>query len=307
MKKKVAIIGAGNVGATLAQLVTMSGIADIILFDIVKDMPQGKALDMSEACPLWGVSVDIKGTNEYSDIRGADIVIVTAGIGRKPGMSRDDLLSTNATIIKGVGREIARYCPDAAVIAVTNPMDVMAQVIYRETGFDSRRVMGMGGILDSSRFRTFVSSELGVSVQDVEALVLGGHGDQMVPLPRFTTVRGIPITELIDAGRIQQLIERTRNGGAEIVGLLKHGSAYYAPASSTFQMVKSILLDEKRLAPCAALLQGEYGIKGVYAGVPVILGTRGVEKIVELELDGNEKSALMDSIKSVEKLLSTLY
>jgi len=306
MKNKVAVIGAGNVGATLAQLLAQTGLADIVLFDIVEDMPQGKALDIMESCPLWGSAARITGTNDYGDIRGAGIVVVTAGIARKPGMSRDDLLSTNAGIMKGVAREIASCCPDAIVVVVTNPMDVMSQVVYRETGFSPERVMGMGGILDSARLRTFVAGELGVSFEDTEALVLGGHGDQMVPLPRYTTVRGVPITELLDTGTIERLIDRTRRGGAEIVGLLKSGSAYYAPAASACQMVKAILLDEKRVAPCAVYLNGEYGVKGVYAGVPVVLGARGVEKIIELELDTGEMEAFQESVRAVERLLSKM-
>lgn len=304
MRNKVSLIGAGNVGATLGQLIAQSGLADIVMFDVVQDMPMGKALDMAESCPLWGSSVNVTGTNNYSDINGSSIVVITAGIARKPGMSRDDLLSTNITIMRGVSKEIAKYCPDSVVIVVTNPMDVMAQIVYQETGFSHKRVIGMGGILDSARFRTFVANELGVSYQDTEALVLGGHGDQMVPLTRYTTVRGLPITELLDTDTIQRLIERTRNGGAEIVGLLKSGSAYYAPASSAFQMVKSVLLDEKRVAPCAVYLEGEYGVKGAYAGVPIVLGASGVEKVIEVPLDKNEKKAFMESVEAVKKLLS---
>jgi malate dehydrogenase len=306
MNKKISVIGAGNVGATLGQLIAQSGIADVILFDIVEDMPKGKALDISESCPLWGSSSNVQGTNDYADIKGSSIVVVTAGIARKPGMSRDDLLSTNAGIMKGISKEIVKYCPDSIVIVVTNPMDVMAQVVFKETGFDHERVMGMGGILDSARFRTFVADELGVSYNDTEALVLGGHGDQMIPLPRFTTVRGVPITELMKADVIERLIDRTRNGGAEIVGLLKTGSAYYAPASSAFQMVKSVLLDEKRIAPCAVYLNGEYGVKDVYTGVPVVLGADGVERIIEVSLDEKERSAFMDSADAVKKLLEKL-
>ncbi len=306
MNKKVSVIGAGNVGATLGQLIAQSGIADVVLFDIVEDMPKGKALDLSESCPLWGSSSHVHGTNDYADIEGSSIVVVTAGIARKPGMSRDDLLSTNAGIMKGVSKEIVNYCPDSIVIVVTNPMDVMAQVVFRETGFDHKRVMGMGGILDSARFRTFLADELGVSYNDTEALVLGGHGDQMVPLPRFTTVRGVPVAELMDSDVIERLIDRTRKGGAEIVGLLKSGSAYYAPASSAFQMVKSVLLDEKRVAPCAVYLNGEYGVHGVYTGVPVVLGTEGVERIIEVSLDEKERSAFMDSANAVKKLLEKL-
>ncbi len=306
MNKKVSVIGAGNVGATLGQLIAQSGIADVVLFDIVEDMPKGKALDLSESCPLWGTSSHVKGTNDYADIEGSSIVVVTAGIARKSGMSRDDLLSTNAGIMKGVSKEIVKYCPDSIVIVVTNPMDVMAQIMFKETGFDHERVMGMGGILDSARFRTFVADELGVSYSDTEALVLGGHGDQMVPLPRFTTVRGVPVTELMNADVIERLIARTRNGGAEIVGLLQTGSAYYAPASSAFQMVRSVLLDEKRVAPCAVYLNGEYGVKGLYTGVPVIIGSDGVERIIEVSLDEKEKKAFMDSADSVKKMLEKL-
>jgi len=306
MRKKVSVIGAGNVGATLAQYIAQSGLADVILFDIVEGMPAGKALDMAEACPLWEVPSTVIGTNSYSDIEGSDIVVITAGIARKSGMSRDDLLATNIKIMKGVSKELNRYCPNAVIIVVTNPMDVMAQVVQRETGFDHKKVIGMGGILDSARFRTFVSFELKVSAQDVEALVLGGHGDQMVPLPRFTTVRGVPITELLPDGEIEKLIERTRNGGAEIVSLLKTGSAYYAPAASAFQMVRAVLLDEKRMAPCAVLLNGEYGHTGIYAGVPVILGAFGVEKIVELELTDKEKDAFSASVQAVEKLIQNI-
>jgi len=306
MRNKVSVIGAGNVGATLAQYIAQSGLADVVLFDVIEDMPAGKALDIAEACPLWGVPATIKGTNDYADIQGSEMVVITAGMARKPGMSRDDLLATNVAIIKGVSKEIKRYSPDAMIIVVTNPMDVMAQVVQRETGIEPERVIGMGGILDSARFRTFVSLEMNIAAQDVEALVLGGHGDQMVPLPRFTTVRGVPITELISKERIERLIERTRNGGAEIVALLKSGSAYYAPAASAMQMVRSVLLDEQRMVPCAALLIGEYGYKGVYAGVPVILGSKGVERIVELALNEKEYKALGASIQAVEKLLKSI-
>ncbi len=306
MRRKVSVIGAGNVGATLAQYIAMSGLANVTLYDIVDGMPQGKALDMLEATPLWDVSVQVTGTNDLTDIRDSDIVVITAGAARKPGMSRDDLLNINASVIGSVSSTIKEVCPEAIVIVVTNPMDVMAQLCWQETGFDSTRVMGMGGVLDSSRFRTFVAEKLGVSVQDVEALVLGGHGDQMVPMPRFTTVRGVSITELLSEEEIESLIERTRNGGAEIVSLLKTGSAYYAPAASTFQMVKSILLDEKRLLPAAAYLNGEYGVKGLYVGVPVILGKAGVEKIVELPLTEKEKEGFSRSVEAVSTLLESL-
>ncbi len=306
MRKKVSIIGAGNVGATVAEHIVMSGISDVILYDIVEDLPQGKALDMMEATPLWDVSVDVRGTNELKDIQGSDVVVITAGAARKPGMSRDDLLNINARVVGSVSEAIKEYAPDAVVIVVTNPMDVMAQLCWKTTGFAYTRVMGMGGVLDAARFRTFVSMELGVSQADIEALVLGGHGDQMVPMPRFTTVRGVSIIELLDKETIDKLIERTRNGGAEIVSLLKKGSAYYAPAASTFQMVRAVLLDEKRMLPAAAYLNGEYGVEGIYMGVPIILGKDGVERVVELELNDEERQALQRSVEAVRSLVEKI-
>jgi malate dehydrogenase len=306
MKKKISVIGAGNVGATTAQLIVQSGIADVVLYDIVEGMPQGKALDIAEACPLWSSSAKITGTNRYADIAGSDLVVVTAGLARKPGMSRSDLLHANADIIRGVSLEISKYSPNSIIIIVTNPMDVMAQLAWKTTEFSCRRVMGMGGVLDASRLTAFLAWELQVSPEDIEATVLGGHGDDMLPLPRFTTVKGIPLTELLPKKKIDSLIERTRNGGAEIVSLLKSGSAYYAPAASTFQMIKSILLDEKRLLPCAAFLNGEYGIKDIYMGVPVILGETGVEKIVEVKLTKEEKAQFRKSSASVRKLVEKL-
>jgi malate dehydrogenase len=306
MKRKVSVIGAGNVGATTAQLVVQSGIADVVLFDVVEGMPQGKALDMAEACPLWNSSSSIKGTNDYSDTSGSDIVVVTAGLARKPGMSRSDLLHANADIIRAVCSQVAEKSPHAILIIVTNPMDVMAQLAWKTTEFSSKCVMGMGGVLDAARLAAFLSWELKVSPEDIEAIVLGGHGDDMVPLPRFTTVKGIPLTELLSKKKIESLIDRTRNGGAEIVGLLKAGSAYYAPAASTFQMVKSILLDEKRMLPCAAYLNGEYGTRDIYMGVPAILGKEGVEKIVEVKLTKEEKAQFKKSSASVRKLIERL-
>ncbi|MEW6585141.1 MAG: malate dehydrogenase [Nitrospirota bacterium] len=306
MKKKVSIIGAGNVGATTALLVVQSGIADVVLFDIVEGMPQGKALDLAEACPLWNSSSKITGTNSYSDTAGSDVIVITAGLARKPGMSRSDLLHANANIIKSASFDVAKASPHSIIIVVTNPMDVMAQLAWKTSEFSCKRVMGMGGILDASRFRSFLSWELKVSPEDVEALVLGGHGDDMVPLPRFTTAKGIPVTELLPKKKIEALIDRTRNGGAEIVSLLKSGSAYYAPAASAFQMVKSILMDEKRLLPCAAYLNGEYGIKDTYMGVPAILGKEGVEKIMEVKLTKEEKTQFKKSYASVQKLLKQL-
>jgi len=268
---------------TLAQLIVQAGLSDVVLYDIVEGMPQGKALDMMEASSLWDVSVNIRGVNDLKDISGSHIVVITAGAARKPGMSRDDLLNINAGVVRTVSKGIAEYCPESIVIVVTNPMDVMAQLCRAMTGFPAERVMGMGGVLDSARFRTFVAEELGVSAQDVDALVLGGHGDRMVPMPRYTTVRGVPITDLLPAGKIESLIERTRNGGAEIVSLLK-------TAASAFQMVRAILLDEKRVVPAAVRLNGEYGIDGLYAGVPVVVGSKGVERIIELRLEGDEKA-----------------
>lgn len=306
MKKKVSVIGAGNVGATTAQLIVQSGIADVVLYDIVEGMPQGKALDMAEACPLWNSSASIKGTNSYVDTAGSDIVVVTAGLARKPGMSRSDLLHANADIIRGVCTTIANHSPNSIIIIVTNPMDVMAHLAWKTTEFSCRRVMGMGGILDAARLTAFLAWELHVSPEDIEATVLGGHGDDMLPLPRFTTVKGVPLTELLTKKKIDVLIERTRNGGAEIVSFLKSGSAYYAPAASTYQMAKSILLDEKRLLPCAAFLNGEYGIKDIYMGVPVILGETGVEKIIEVKLTKEERAQFRKSSASVRKLVAKL-
>ena len=306
MRKKVSVIGAGNVGATTAQFVLQSGIADVVLFDVVDGMPQGKSLDLAEACPLWNSPSRIIGTHNYSDTKDSDIVVITAGLARKPGMSRNDLIHANADIIRKVSIEVAKTSPNALAIVVTNPMDVMAQLAWKTTEFSCKRVMGMGGILDASRLRTFLSLELHVSPEDIEALVLGGHGDDMVPLSRFITVKGIQITELLPKKKIDALIERTRNGGAEIVSLLKSGSAYYAPAAATFQMIRSILLDEKRMLPCAAYLNGEYGIKDIYMGVPVVLGKEGVEKIVEIKFTKEERTQFRKSCSSVRKLVEKL-
>jgi malate dehydrogenase len=306
MKKKISIIGAGNVGATTALFIVLSGIADVVLFDIAEGIPQGKALDLAEACPLCNSSSTIIGTNDYTDTAGSDIVVITAGFPRKPGMSRNDLLHVNADVIRETSIAIAKISPNAIIIVVTNPMDVMAQLAWKTTEFSCKRVMGMGGLLDTSRLTAFLAWELNVSPEDIEAIVLGGHGDEMVPLPRFTTVKGIPVTELLPTNIIESLIERTRKGGAEIVTLLKSGSAYYAPAAATSKMVQSILLDEKRVLPCAAYLNGEYGIKDVYLGVPVILGKEGVEKIVEVKITKEEKRQLRKSCTSVRKLIKKL-
>ncbi|OHE57673.1 MAG: malate dehydrogenase [Thermodesulfovibrio sp. RBG_19FT_COMBO_42_12] len=306
MRKKVSIIGAGNVGATTAQFVVQSGLADVVLFDIAEGIPQGKALDLAEACPLWNSSSTIKGTNNYSDTAGSDIVVIAAGFPRKPGMSRGDLLLANANVIRETCVNVAKTSTNAIIIVVTNPMDIMAQLAWKTTEFSCKRVIGMGGILDAARLTAFLSWELDVSPEDVEALVLGGHGDEMVPLTRFTAVKGMPVTELLPKNGIESLIERTRKGGAEIVALLKTGSAYYAPAAATFQMIRSILLDEKRLFPCAAYLNGEYGFKDIYMGVPVILGKEGIEKIVEVKLTKEEKAQFRKSCTSVRKLIKKL-
>ncbi len=306
MKNKVAIIGTGNVGTSIAQLIAFHGIADIVLFDIIRDMPQGKALDLSEACPLWNSVSNITGTSEYIDIAGSDTVVITAGVARMSGMSRDDLLHTNAGIIKCASIEIAKQCPDAKIIVVTNPMDALSQLAWVSTGFSSNRVMGMGGVLDSARLRTFIAWELGISPENVETIILGGHGDTMVPMTRFTTVRGIPVTKLIPSEKIESLIESTRNAGSDIVSLLKSGSAYYAPAAATFSMIKAIIFDEKSLLPVACYLDGEYGEKDIYVGVPAIIGKTGVEKIIELDLNEQEKKGFEQSINAVRELLKKI-
>ncbi|MEK7267737.1 MAG: malate dehydrogenase [Nitrospirota bacterium] len=306
MRKKVSVIGAGNVGASAAQLVAQASLADVVLFDIADGIPQGKALDIAEACPIWNSSVSVEGTNSYADTKNSDIVVITAGFPRKPNMSRDDLLHANADIVKAVSGAIAKTSPNAIVIVVTNPMDVMAQLAWKATEFSCKRVIGMGGILDAARLRAFLSWELNISPEDIETIVLGGHGDQMVPLPRFTTVKGIAITEFLKKKTIDSLVHRTRNGGAEIVSLLKSGSAYYAPAAAVVQMIKSILLDEKRMFPCAAYLNGEYGMKDIYLGVPVILGREGVERVVEIKLTKEERAQLKESCSAVKKLVKKL-
>lgn len=306
MRKKVSVIGAGNVGASAAQMVAQASLADVVLFDIAGGIPQGKALDIAEACPIWNSSVSVKGTNSYADTKDSDIVAITAGFPRKPNMSRDDLLHANADVVKAVSGAIAKTSPNAIVIVVTNPMDVMAQLAWKTTEFSCKRVIGMGGILDATRLRAFLSWELNVSPEDIETIVLGGHGDQMVPLPRFTTVKGIAITEFLKKKTIDSLVHRTRNGGAEIISLLKSGSAYYAPATAVVQMIKSILLDEKRMFPCAAYLNGEYGMKDIYLGVPVILGREGVERVVEIKLTKEERAQFKESCSAVKKLLKKL-
>ena len=309
MDKKVTVIGAGNVGATAAQRLAEKQLCDVVLVDIVEGVPQGKSLDLNEAAPIEKHDSHLTGTNGYEETAGSDIVIITAGIPRKPGMSRDDLISTNAGIVRAVTKEVASRSPEAILIIVSNPLDAMCHVAFDAAGFPKERVIGMAGVLDSARFRTFISMELDVSVENTHAFVLGGHGDTMVPLPRYSTVAGIPITELMAPDRIDALVERTRNGGAEIVGLLKTGSAYYAPASAAVEMAESILKDKKKILPCAAYLQGEYGQQDLFIGVPVKLGAKGVEDIIEITLTDEEKQALQksaDAVQELKDLLKTL-
>lgn len=306
MRKKVAIVGAGNVGATLALFVTNSGLADVVLFDIVEGMPQGKALDILQNTAVLGVKSSVVGTNNLDDLAGSDIIVITAGLARKPGMRRKDLLMANADIVGGIVKKIAPQCPDAIYIVVTNPMDVMSYVTLAVSKVTRQRVLGMGGILDSSRFKTFISMELGVSPRDIETLVLGGHGLYMVPLVRFTTVKGIPLSKWLSKEKIEALVTRTREGGAEIVALLKTGSAYYAPAQSTFEMIKAIILDEKRVLPCSVYLDGEYGAKDVFNGVPVVLGKQGLERIIEVELTEDERKAFENSNEEVKGMMKIL-
>ena len=305
-KKKVTIIGAGNVGATTAHLLALKGYCDVVLQDIVEGLPQGKALDMLEAGPVEGYDGQITGTNGWDETAGSDVVVVTSGIARKPGMSRDDLLNTNAGIVGGVVKEAAAMSPDAVIVIVTNPMDAMCHVALKASGFPKARVIGQGGVLDTARFRTFIAQEVGVSVKEVEAYVLGGHGDTMVPLTRFTTVAGVPIADMLPKERVDQIVQRTRDGGAEIINYLKTGSAYYAPASGVVAMVDSILLDRKRILPCATLLEGEYGVEGLYIGVPVKLSSKGVEEIVQIELTEEEKGMLNHSADAVQELVDIL-
>jgi malate dehydrogenase len=305
-RRKVTVIGAGNVGATAAQRIAEAGVADVCLIDVVEGLPQGKALDLAQAAPLQHHDQVIYGTNDYSDTTESDVVVVTAGLARQPGMSRDDLLLKNAAIVRSVVQQAVHYSPDSILIIVTNPLDAMVHVAIETSGFPRERVIGMAGVLDSARFSSFIAQDLGVSVSDVSAFVLGGHGDTMVPVPRYSTVAGIPLPELIKPERIQEMVERTRNGGAEIVTLLKSGSAFYAPASSVLHMVDSILNDRKRVLSCAVLLRGEYGIDGLAVGVPTVLGAAGVERIIEVSLTEAERAALNASADSVRKLVDTL-
>ncbi len=307
-RNKIALIGAGNIGGTLAHLAALKEMGDVVIFDIVEGMPAGKALDLAQSGPVEGYDVNLKGTNDYADIAGADVIIVTAGVARKPGMSRDDLLGINLKVMKSVGEGIKTHAPNAFVICITNPLDAMVWALQKFSGLPSNMVCGMAGVLDSARFRTFLAEEFDVSVRDVTAFVLGGHGDTMVPLTRYSAVAGIPVPDLIDMGwstqeKIDQIVQRTRDGGAEIVGLLGNGSAYYAPAASAIEMADSYLKDKKRLLPCAAHLTGQYGVDDMYVGVPTVIGAGGIERIVEISLEGEEKSGFDHSVNAVKGLV----
>jgi malate dehydrogenase len=306
MRKKVTVVGSGNVGATAAHWIASKELADVVLIDIVEGVPQGKGLDLLEAMPIEKRDSSIIGTNDYADTANSNVVVITAGIPRKPGMSRDDLLNTNHNIMKDVVGKVVHHSPNCILIVVSNPLDAMAQVAYKISGFPRERVIGMAGILDSARFRAFIAMELNVSVENVTAFVLGGHGDTMVPLARYSTVAGIPITELMDAATVERLVQRTRDGGAEIVKHLKTGSAYYAPSAAATEMVEAILKDKKKIVPCAAYLNGEYGIRGLFVGVPVKLGSKGIEQIIEIKLTPDEKAALDKSAAAVKELVSVI-
>ncbi len=308
-RNKIALVGAGNIGGTLAHLIGLKELGDVILFDIVEGVPQGKALDLAQSSPVEGFDCAMKGANDYADIAGADVVIVTAGVARKPGMSRDDLVGINTKVMGSVGAGLKAHCPDAFVICITNPLDAMVAMLQEASDMPTNKVVGMAGVLDSARFRLFLAEEFNVSIEDVTAFVLGGHGDTMVPSTRYSTVAGIPVPDLIKMGwstqeKIDQIVQRTRDGGAEIVGLLGTGSAFYAPASSAVQMAESYLKDKRRVLPCAAYLNGEYGCDGLYVGVPVVLGQNGVERIVEIELDAEEKANFDKSVAAVKELVS---
>jgi malate dehydrogenase len=306
MRNKVSIVGSGNVGATAAHWIAAKELADVVLIDIIEGVPQGKGLDLLEAMPIEKRDSHVIGTNDYADTANSDIVVITAGIPRKPGMSRDDLLNTNHKIMKDVVSKAVQYSPDCILIIVSNPLDAMAQAAYKMSGFPRERVIGMAGVLDSARFRAFIAEELKVSVENVTAFVLGGHGDTMVPLPRYSTVAGIPITELIPPARLEQLVQRTRDGGAEIVKYLKTGSAYYAPSAAVAEMAEAILKDKTKSLPCAAYLEGEYGIKGLYVGVPVKLGAKGIEQIIQIKLTPEEQAALNKSAEAVKELVGVI-
>jgi malate dehydrogenase len=306
MNRKVTVVGAGHVGATLAQRIADRELADVVLIDVIEGMPQGKGLDIMQATPVEGVDARVVGTNDYKDTAGSDIVVLTAGIARKPGMSRDDLLNTNYKIVKECTENSVKHSPNSIIIVVANPLDAMCQVAYKVSGFPKHRVFGMAGVLDSARMRAFIAMELGVSVENISAFVLGGHGDTMVPLPRYSTVCGVPITELLPPEKVEAIVKRTAGGGAEIVGLLKTGSAYYAPSSATVEMVDAVLKDKHKVLPCACYLEGEFGITGLYVGVPAQLGAKGVEKIWEIKLTDAEAAALKKSAGAVKELVDIL-
>ena len=306
MRSKITVVGAGFVGSTLVQRLAERDYADVVMYDIIPNMPQGKALDMLQAGPVLGYDSLIVGTNEYADTAKSDIVVITSGFPRKPGMTRDDLVKKNQEIVSQVTQEVVKHSPDCIIIMVTNPLDAMAQLAYHISGFPRNRVIGMAGVLDTARFRTFIAQELNVSVRDVQAYVLGGHGDTMIPLSRMCTVAGVPISQMISAERIEQIVQRTRDGGAEIVKLLGTGSAYFAPSASVLQMVDSILLDKNMIMPCAVYLQGEYGIHGLFVGVPVKLGAQGLEQIIEIELTQDEQSQLQKSAQAVKELVDVM-
>jgi malate dehydrogenase len=305
-RSKVTVIGAGNVGATTAQRIAEAGLADVVLVDIVEGLPQGKGLDLAQAAPVVGHDARVQGTNDYADTAGSDVIVVTSGLARQPGMSRDDLLTKNAGIVRSVVQQAAAVSPDAILVVVTNPLDAMCHVALEASGFPRERVLGMAGVLDSARFRTFIAQELGVSVEDTHAFVLGGHGDTMVPLSRYSTVAGVPITELLPPDRVRALEERTANGGAEIVGLLKTGSAFYAPSAGAYEMVEAILLDRKRVLPCAVLLKGEFGVDGLFVGVPIVIGRAGLERVFEIDLTVEERDAFQRSANAVNELVEVL-
>jgi len=310
-RRKVALVGAGNIGGTLALLIGQKELGDVVLCDVVEGVPQGKGLDIAQSSPIQGFDARFEGSNDYAAIKGADVVIVTAGVPRKPGMSRDDLVGVNTKVITQVAKAIRRYCPKAFVIVITNPLDAMVWVMREESGLPHNMVVGMAGVLDSARFRYFIADELKVSVEDVTAFVLGGHGDTMVPLVRYSTVAGIPLPDLVKMGwttkeRLDAIVQRTRDGGAEIVGLLKAGSAFYAPAAAAIQMAESYLRDKKRVLPCAAYLDGEYGVKGLYVGVPVVIGAAGVERVVEIDLGRAEKALFDKSVAAVRGLIDVV-
>ncbi len=305
-RKKVTVVGSGFVGSTAAQRIVEKQLADVVLIDISEGLPQGKALDMMQSAAVEGFDTHIIGTNDYKDTAGSDVVVITAGVARKPGMSRDDLLAINAKIVNGVTEQIANYSPNAIIIMVSNPLDVMTHLAWQKSGFKSNRVFGMAGVLDSARYACFIAEELKCSNKDVRAMVLGGHGDTMVPVPQYSTVNGVPITQLIAKDKIDAINDRTRNGGAEIVKLLKTGSAYYAPSASAVAMVEAVLLDSNRILPCCVYLQGEYGVKNLYCGVPAALGKDGVQKIIKLDLNAAELQALQASAKAVEELIEKL-